>query len=93
MNLRLRNELGTILHLSLLQRLLHIRARVPLLGFAAGMIIMTIGMAMLQVKPKYLPESVWASFGGLIHTFGAIPFVKYVEPVWAIFAAGLEEEL
>jgi len=82
-------EVAHILHLPFIERVMHPASRRPLFIMAASITIMVLSSTLAKMAHwvshhTYVPEVCIDAFAYFSHGMGAIPFVKYVEPVWAI---------
>lgn len=85
-----------ILHLPLWQRLLHRKARRTLAVVGAGMFLMVGGSAIASSRHE-LSELVpvhhllFDTAGYFLHAFGAVPILRYIEPLWLLLGGVMEE--
>ena len=93
---RVKADVQTILHLPLVERLLHSKARRPLGVLALGIVLMVLG-SMIAAHRHELAEWIpihhllFDTGGYFLHAVGAVPALRYVEPVWAILAGAAAE--
>lgn len=85
------DEIKAILHLPLVERLLHHKARRTLLSFGAGAAMVLAG-SLIAVNKVQIAEFLRAHdllidcSSGLLHDIGAIPIIRYFEPFWTLLA-------
>lgn len=84
-----RKELATIAHLPLVQRLLHHKARRPVVAVGLGVVIMMTGSGAAMSAEflshwLFLPHIVIDTIGYGVHGVGLIPICKYAEPIWVL---------
>lgn len=90
-----RKELNTILHLPLIQRLMHHKARRPVVAVVSGVFIMLTGSSIAMSAEAIghlvlIPHVLVDTLGYSIHGIGLIPLCKYAEPIWFL-VMGIEE--
>jgi hypothetical protein len=91
----LRQEIDTILHLPLWQRVFHRKTRKPLLGISVSILIMFMG-SMTAKEGHAIAHWIGGSaimydvLGYLMHGIGSVPFVKFAEPTWAVLIGTAE---
>ncbi len=90
-----KDEVQTILHLPLIERVLHPKSRRPIIALSIGISAMLAGSFLAQ-SAKPLNEACGAphilvdTVGYFVHAVGAIPALRYFEPVWTILAGSVE---
>src|SRR5262245_32872552 len=91
-----REEVAHFLHLPFWARVTHPKARRPMGAMALSITIMVVSSGIatqaewITCHVTWLPHVVVDATAYLLHGIGAVPFVKYAEPVWAILI-GAEE--
>ncbi len=88
-------EVKHILHLPLIERLMHRSSRRPLIAIVLSIVIMIVASTVAHSKEwlshhSYLPAVFIDAMAYLAHGLGAIPIVRYAEPVWALFFGAVE---
>lgn len=82
-------EVKSLLHLPLVERLLHAKARKHLFRFSLGAAVMSAGAFLASVKAGVsevvgVHEFVVDAVGYFVHGAGMVPVLRYVEPVWLL---------
>lgn len=93
--LHVREGVKSILHLPLVERLTHHKARRPLAVVGMGIALMVTGsgiaahrMELSELIPIH--HLLFDTLGYFLHACGAVPALRYVEPVWSLLM-GIEE--
>lgn len=86
-NHSVRKDVETILHLPLIERLTHRASKKAIMFFTFGVLIMMVGVEISLHSKHY--ESEWIHrlgdmIGFLIHAIGAIPCIRYIEPIFIV---------
>ncbi len=92
---RVKAEVAAILHLPLVERLTHHNARRPLMAILLGVVMMLVGSIIVSIKEElhhYFGghHIVFDTFGLFLHGIGAVPLLRYVEPVWMLVMGAAE---
>ncbi len=91
-----RADVLSILHLPLLERLTHHKARRPMVvvGIGTGMMVAgSVIAANREALAEMLPihHLLFDTLGYFIHAAGALPALRYVEPLWLLLLGSAED--
>ncbi len=92
----LKQDLVAIAHLPLLERLAHTASRKPLKAIGLSVVIMMSGSLIAQLAHHFgdlVFHTTLDTTGYLIHAVGAVPIIRYAEPIWILFMGLVEEEV
>ena len=87
--------IAEIAHQPLIERLNHRNARRPLLVSLLGVVVMLCGCVVASSKEELHHTCgghhiLWDAAGYFLHGVGAIPLLRYFEPLWAILLGASE---
>jgi hypothetical protein len=87
----------SILHLPRLSRIVHHKARRPVAIVAIGVIVMLLGSMIAAHKDSLghligVHHIIVDTIGYFIHAAGALPALRYIEPVWLVLFGVAEME-
>lgn len=91
-----REDIDQILHLPFMERLLHPKSRRPLIAMAVGTALM-LAASTISVEAEHishyipLPHNVIDAFAYWLHGMAALPFARYIEPLWWLFMGAASE--
>lgn len=86
----------SLLHLHPLRRLLHRKAHRPVAVVGLGTVVMVTGSVIASAKDVLghmigVHHIVIDTVGYFIHAVGALPAIRYIEPMWLILFGSAEE--
>jgi hypothetical protein len=89
------DEVKHILHLPLLMRISHPRARRTIIAWGSSVCIMTIGSfiaghAHMVELYYHVPAVAVDTTGYFLHAIGAVPALRYFEPFWTLILGSAE---
>lgn len=92
---QIKSALHEIAHLPLLARLSHHNARRPLMAIALGVVVMLSGCVVASAKEELCHDFgghhiLWDALGYFLHGAGAIPLLRYIEPLWLLLLGSPE---
>lgn len=87
-------EVIHIIHLPLVKRLCHAKARRTVKAIGIGGIVMISAslMASYGHHQGYMPQPIWDAVAYFMHGVGGVPVVRYFEPAWALILGEIEYE-
>ncbi len=92
---KVKAAIGEIAHLPLVERLTHHNARRPLAASMLGVGVMLTGCVIASSKEELHHTCgghhiLWDAVGYFLHGAGAIPLLRYIEPLWALLLGSSE---
>ena len=90
-----KDEFKAILHLPLVERLLHVMARRTLMAVSLGVILMAVGSTIAasakDVEHYFgLNHIIVDVVGYFLHGAGALPAFRFIEPLWTLILGASE---
>lgn len=95
---RVKADVLSIAHLPVIDRIIHAKARRTVLVVASGVILMVVGSFIASHRHELsemfpvVNHLLFDVFGYFIHACGALPALRYVEPLWTLLM-GAEPEI
>ncbi len=87
---RIKKDVKSIGHLPLIDRVFHHKSRRTLVVMGIGTVLMVIGSCIASYRhelSEVIPVThhlLWDVFGYFIHACGAVPALRYVDPMWTL---------
>lgn len=91
-----KREILDILHLPLIDRLMHIKSRRIVVAVLSGVLMMLVGSTIAKHAERIeytfgIHELVAETFGFFLHGVGAVPIMRYLDPAWTLVMGTAEE--
>lgn len=93
--IKTKKNIISILHLPLIERILHSHARRTIIVIIGGVALMVCGTLTCNYREQIgnyinIPHLFIETVGCFIHAVGAIPALRYFEPIWILFFGEIE---